>query len=393
MIRSKIDMAEVTRLTRLGRLAEAMSVLRGISPGVSEQVPAADTNPKDLHQPTKRLKDLDIHLSDIGGGGSITKGLLGNRGLGSLQTDPLNLLNNLRIPGAASFPFVSKIGHAPQQALPPGAAFLDGKYSNSAGERAYKLYVPAGYSGQPVPLLVMLHGCNQSPDDFAAGTRMNELAEEQTVLVVYPAQAQSANASRCWNWFQPSDQGREGGEPAIIAGICRQIMSEYSINPSQVFIAGLSAGGAAAAIMAATHPELYAALGVHSGLACGAASDLPSAFMAMREGGAAVKSTRPVRTIVFHGDTDTTVNSRNGEQVIAQAKGDARLLTAVESGETQAGVRYTRRIHTGPDERSMMEHWIVHNIGHAWSGGSSSGSYTEPNGPDASREMLRFFLA
>jgi poly(hydroxyalkanoate) depolymerase family esterase len=238
----------------------------------------------------------------------------------------------------------------------------------------------------------MLHGCNQSPDDFAAGTRMNELAEEQTVLVAYPAQAQSANASKCWNWFQTSDQGREGGEPAILAGITRKIMSDYSVDSERVFIAGLSAGGAAAANMAATHPDLFFALGVHSGLACGAASDMPSAFIAMREGAAALKATRSVRTIVFHGDTDVTVNSKNADQVIAQARGQARLHTAVERGETRAGVRYTREIHKAPDERTMIEHWTVHSVGHAWSGGSPSGSYTEPNGPDASREMLRFFL-
>lgn len=289
--------------------------------------------------------------------------------------------------------------------LPNGAQFLDGSYSMASGSRDYKLYVPSGYCGQPLPLVVMLHGCTQSPDDFAAGTRMNELAEEHICFVAYPAQSTSANCSKCWNWFSPSDQQRGRGEPALIAGITRQVMRDFSVDHHRVYVAGLSAGGAAAAIMGMTYPDLYAAVGVHSGLACRAASDLPSAFSAMRQGSLfsagsagntsdAERNTRVVPTIVFHGDQDTTVHPCNGDQVIAQwkelASGDLR--TVVLHDEVSGGLAYSRTLHVDGSGQAILEQWVVRGAGHAWSGGSPAGSYTDPRGPDASREILRFFL-
>jgi len=282
--------------------------------------------------------------------------------------------------------------------LPDGARFETLTFANEAGTRAYKLYVPSGYCGQGVPLVVMLHGCTQDPDDFAAGTRMNALAEEHTFLVAYPGQPSSANANKCWNWFVPGDQARDAGEPAILAGITRQVISQHAVDPGRVYVAGLSAGGAAAAIMGAAYPDLYAAIGIHSGLAQGAAHDIPSAFAAMRQGGPSVgsasrgRSERPVPTIVFHGEQDKTVSAVNGEQVVAQARAGADLDTTVIHGRSEDGVRYTRSVQADRDGRPVLEHWLLHGVGHAWSGGSPTGSYTDPRGPDASREMLRFFL-
>ena len=304
--------------------------------------------------------------------------------------------------GDFSLPLGELVNPAPVKAphAPSGAKFLSESFSGAQGSRSYKLYVPSGYrGGQPVPLIVMLHGCLQSPDDFAAGTRMNEAAERQVCLVAYPAQTASANSSRCWNWFNPADQRRDQGEPAIIAGIARRIMAGYAVDPRRVYVAGLSAGGAEAAILAETYPDLFAAVGVHSGLACGAATDMNSAFVAMRAGAAPqrrrrspAEPARPIPAIVFHGDRDATVHPSNGDAVIARATPDGAPRTRVEQGSVVGGHTYTRSLTIDASGRTLLEQWVIHGAGHAWSGGSSSGSYTDPRGPDATAEMLRFFL-
>jgi len=272
-------------------------------------------------------------------------------------------------------------------------------FANVAGSRTYKLYIPSHYSGKAVPLVIMLHGCSQSPDDFATGTHMNEVAEEQSFLVAYPAQPQSANITKCWNWFNHGNQLRDHGEASLIAGITRQIMETHVIDATRVYVAGLSAGGAAAAIMGRVYPDLYAAIGVHSGLACGAARDMVSALTAMRQGGHPAHDEGTDRaggiiavpTIVFHGDADTTVHPINGTYVIAQAKAHANLAKKVHEAKTASGLAYTHIVETDKIGQPMLEQWILHGAGHAWSGGSG-GSFTEPRGPDASREMIRFFL-
>jgi poly(hydroxyalkanoate) depolymerase family esterase len=284
-----------------------------------------------------------------------------------------------------------------------GGQFIEGSYTNKAGTRAYKLYVPKGYRGQALPLIVMLHGCTQNPDDFAAGTRMNVLAEREQFLVLYPAQSTSSNQSKCWKWFNATDQQRERGEPSIIAGITRKILSTHHCNARRVYVAGMSAGGAMAVIMGVSYPDLYTAIGVHSGLPYGVALDLPSALAAMKHGRAGRDSrlstagiaTRVVPTIVFHGDRDTTVHPRNGDHVLAQLAAfgaGTNLHKSVKRVQVANRHGYTHTIYRDAAGETLMERWLVHGAGHAWSGGSPYGSFTDPKGPDASQEMVRFFL-
>ncbi len=291
--------------------------------------------------------------------------------------------------------------------------FVSRSFSNDAGTRSYKLYVPSTYSSAsdtPVPLVVMLHGCTQSPDDFAAGTRMNALAEEHGFLVVYPAQAPNANGSKCWNWFRGEDQRRDRGEPSLIAGITREVTAGYRIDERCIFVAGLSAGAAMAVILGVTYPDIYAAVGAHSGLPYASAHDVPSAFGAMKGSRARAgrssplvgrpaspKSDRPVPTIVFHGDSDQTVVVQNGDAIVEQARvafpDQAAFDASVNQGATTSGRTYRRTVYADSDGHPVVEHWLVHGAGHAWSGGSPDGTYTDGSGPDASAEMVRFFHA
>jgi poly(hydroxyalkanoate) depolymerase family esterase len=271
----------------------------------------------------------------------------------------------------------------------PGGQFIAGSLTDAKGTHEYKLFVPPGWHGQALPLVVMLHGCTQNPDDFAAGTGMNDAARELGIFVLYPAQKQRANPSRCWNWFKHNHQQRDRGEPALLAAMTHDVMARYGIDPQRVYVAGLSAGGAMAAILADAYPDLFAAVGVHSGLPAGAATDLPSALAAMKSGASATTKKTAVPTIVFHGDADATVHPVNGERAIAARAGQG----APESARARSvnGREYTQRRYRDADGRVVAEHWAVHGAGHAWAGGSARGSYTDAEGPDASREMLRFF--
>jgi len=390
---------EATRLTRAGRLVEATALLQRMlcgetSPGMTFGTAG------DIAAPTRREPLIIDAKANI-----IEETDRPHSRVTSTQSHMLGdeLLRRTRkrtTPGLRA-----RIKRAPpstRDLLPEGAKFIEGTHSNPAGSRTYRLFIPSRYHGQPLPLVVMLHGCTQSPDDFAAGTRMNFTAEEQTCFVVYPAQPSEANQAKCWNWFRAADQRRGSGEPSLIAGITRQIMRDYSVDQKRVYVGGLSAGAAAAAIMGATYNDLYAAIGMHSGLACGAAIDLPSAFVAMRQGGLATSSGSgdrqiltggpTVPTIVFHGDRDMTVHPSNADHILEQSTRTTSTQKTLYRGRVPGGHAYTRTVHTDASGREILEHWNIHGAGHAWSGGSPAGSYTDPRGPDATREMLRFFL-
>lgn len=293
-------------------------------------------------------------------------------------------------------------GYLPNADLAETAApgqFTALSFANNAGMRAYKLYIPSEYAERPgksFPLIIMLHGCTQNPDDFAAGTRMNTLAEQHGFLVAYPEQTGKANGSRCWNWFSPSDQQRDRGEPSIIAGITQQVAENYRVDHQRIFIAGLSAGAAMALILAKSYPELYAGIGIHSGLPYRAAYDVPSAFAAMKDARtplrAVDKNDRLVPMIVFHGDSDRTVAPNNGASIVDQALATHPEYVLKSKEVSEYGTRKSERtVYEASASKPQIEYWVVHGAGHAWFGGSANGSFTDARGPDASAEMVRFF--
>lgn len=367
-------MAQALALTKQGKLSEAAALLQSGLRGPAKTPPQEDV-----------VEGSFTRLNDPPAGAPAASAPLG-------RARKSGLAETLRRLAAGGMPARGPLaeGAAP---LPEGATFLRKTYQGPDGRRDYRLYVPARQTGAPMPLIVMLHGCTQSPEDFALGTGMNALAEEFGCLVAYPAQPSGANMQKCWNWFRPEDQARGGGEPALIAGLTREVLQEARVDPARVYIAGLSAGGAAAAQIASAYPELFSAVGVHSGLPLGAAQDVAGAFAAMRGGAAPGRHVIPVPTISFHGSADSTVHPANGQAVVAQAlRARPGLHPSVSQGQSPGGRRYTRSRHLDSQGRPMAELWEIEGAGHAWSGGQAAGSYTDPQGPDASREMLSFFL-
>lgn len=301
------------------------------------------------------------------------------------------------------------------QAEPPGSftriAF------NHPGTRHnphhYHLYVPPGAAaGAPMPLVLMLHGCTQNPEDFATGTGMNAAAGPVNALVLYPEQPHSANPNGCWNWFRPGDQHRDGGEPALLVAMVQDVRARHAVDTQRVYVAGLSAGGAMAALLGREYPDVFAAVGVHSGLQAGAAHNVMGALSAMKNGakpGAATHPTGnapkrpPPPIIVFHGDADPTVHAHNGEQLIeaqlsahaSAPEGARNTVQSVQRGQSPGGRGYTRTVHALAGDTApgavVAEHWVLHGAGHAWAGGHAAGSHTDPHGVSATAEMIRFF--
>ncbi|BAO92867.1 alpha/beta hydrolase family esterase [Caballeronia cordobensis] len=294
-------------------------------------------------------------------------------------------------------------------ALQPGPQWLSGRFSHPTGAHDFKVYVPATHRrGTPTSLIVMLHGASQDADDFALGTGMNRAAESGGYIVMYPQQGTSANMFRCWNWFRSADQVRDSGEVSIIAGITREVMASYEIDPTRVFIAGMSAGAAMAVNVAVTHPDLYSAAGIHSGLAFGVADEAFSAMTAMRRGTGtaqlsvarnAIGVCRAVPLIVFHGDQDTTVHPQNAEvlmhmhQRLMLGTDEALASITTELGQVEQGYPYTRDTFRRSGGEVFGERWLIHGLGHAWSGGNRNTTHTDARGPNAAREMMRFFEA
>ncbi|HEV2608742.1 MAG TPA: PHB depolymerase family esterase [Noviherbaspirillum sp.] len=322
------------------------------------------------------------------------------------------LLKTRYVPNALPASALSNIEPVYRTRRASRGSFIAGVADCRAGRRSYKLYIPSIYRGQSLPLIVMLHGCTQDPDDFALGTGMNRLAEERGFFVLYPAQSEGANHSRCWNWFSASDQQRDRGEPSILADATREIAGMYHVDGSRIYVAGHSAGASMAAILAKTYPDLFAAVGIHSGMPYASVRSAFFALHAMKYGaidhmdistGDATTMQLPVPAIVFHGDMDDTIHPQNGEKVIL-AKGLQSLAKADEHTELIAPVsvrnepasaeNYGHTVTRCRNElgRSLWEHWVIHGAGHNWSGGNPEGSYTDGRGPDASREMVRFFL-
>ncbi|WP_298928100.1 PHB depolymerase family esterase [uncultured Ramlibacter sp.] len=353
------DLMQATRLTSQGRLLEATRAIQRALAGHPE--------PEAPKPPAAGVADVtDVTYREV-------------------QRPPSDKVSAPSLPAGRS------------QAARP-SSFLPHSFDFGGERHPYHLYVPSRSEADgKLPLVVMLHGCKQDAADFARGTAMNALGEQEKVLVLYPEQLRKANGMGCWNWFEPGHQGRGAGEPAMLAALVQQVAAEHDADPARIYVAGLSAGGAMAAVLGQTYPDVFAAVGIHSGLPAGAAHDMPSAFSAMRKGtGSRSTKAAAVPTIVFHGTADKTVSSKNADAIVdgQLAAWTARGTQLASSKQAQgAGARTAActRWQDG-DKKSLLESWSVAASPHAWSGGDASGSFTDPAGPDASAQMLRFFL-
>lgn len=415
-------MGKATHLVRNGRLAEATQAIQHAlgqqtTPPQQTARQAQDTAPGAAQAPVRwrptEVPDVeDAVLVEPGRYAANEENL-------APQAGPAKAPASQSLPDAApstgtgtDSPRASAMRTAPEGVEAPGSftrvAF---RYPGvGQGLHHYHLYVPPGAAeGTPMPLVVMLHGCTQNPVDFATGTGMNSAATQANALVLYPEQPHSANPNGCWNWFRPGDQRRGRGEPALLVAMVQDVMARHPVDAQCVYAAGLSAGGAMAALLGREYPDLFAAVGVHSGLQAGAAHNVMTALSAMKNGAKLQPRGTPVAApgqsvvpvIVMHGDADPTVSARNGEQVVATALGTvpggaAATVQLVDRGTSAHGKGYTRTVYrqagSGAAGPVLCEHWVLHGAGHAWAGGRAGASHTDPQGVDATQEMLRFFM-
>jgi poly(hydroxyalkanoate) depolymerase family esterase len=366
------EMKKATQLTREGRLLDATRILRRALEGTAK---APARGPAEGACGTRRRGE---EITDV-----------------AFRELPAQTYGRPR----SLLPSPDRVG-APQGNVRP-ATFEAHRFASNGRTYAYRLYLPPRTDGRLLPVIVMLHGCTQDAADFATGTAMNELAAQRGCIVVYPEQLARSNRMRCWNWFEPSHQQRGRGEPAMIAALAADVVQRCQGDPRRVYVAGLSAGGAMAALVAQLYPDVFAAVGVHSGLPAGAATDVPSAHAAMRRpartAATGATSAAIVPTIVFHGGADRTVHPDNGRRLIAEAlagAGSAGIaLLPQEQTVTVAGRTVRRTTYRDPLGVPRIEHWDIPGGPHAWSGGSAAGTYTDPKGPSASAAMIDFFLA
>ena len=283
--------------------------------------------------------------------------------------------------------------------------------------REYLVYVPRAYGGwRRRPLLVLLHGCRQTPEDFAAATRIAALADSNGWLVLLPRQSSKANAWTCWNWFdKATSAGR--GEAAIVVAQIRAVQRAYRVHPRRIFVAGMSAGGCLAAVLGLRHPKLFAGVAAHSAVACGAASGPMAAMQVLAHGAdtaveqigatardAASRRALPVPLLVVHGGDDHVVSLRNARQLVRQylvfngrldpkemapdelPPPDREITQQLSPGRTATTIEYR------DGARTLVRMVRVDGLGHAWSGGDATFPYNDPLPPDATA-LLGAFVA
>lgn len=391
MYLSSKELSKATELTRQGKLMEATRVLQQALHGLEALRPSAGSARPGARagaRPAEAAADVDdVEFREVP-----------HRAQRMPATLPAP-----HVRGADGVPRPPACGASPQEgrkAAKP-ATFEAHRFQSGGRTYTYRLYVPPRSDDGLLPVIVMLHGCTQDAADFATGTAMNELAAQRGCIVVYPEQLARSNHMRCWNWFEPAHQQRGRGEPAMIAALATHVVQRCHGDPRRVYVAGLSAGGAMAALAGQLYPDVFAAVGVHSGLPAAAATDVPSAHAAMRRAARkpapGTASAAAIPTIVFHGRADRTVHPGNGRHVIEEAVERARaagmVLQRDEQRITAAGHAATRTVYKDAQGVARLEHWEIAAGKHAWSGGSARGSHTDPAGPDASAAMVAFFLA